>query len=68
MFKKVFVFYRDGFKSQSKTSKRLWLIIIVKLIIMFAILKIFFFKDFLNSKAKTEEEKSQYIINKITDI
>ncbi|MCK5394325.1 MAG: DUF4492 domain-containing protein [Candidatus Omnitrophica bacterium] len=37
-----FKFYTDGFKSLEKLGIRLWVIILVKLLIMFAILKIFF--------------------------
>ena len=66
IFKKIFNFYVDGFKGQSKSSKRLWLIIIIKLFIMFAILKVFFFRDYLDSKDLSNEEKSEYIINNLT--
>ena len=66
IFKKIFQFYVDGFKGQSKVSRRLWLIIIIKLFIMFAILKIFFFRDFLDSKDLSKKEKSEFIINNLT--
>lgn len=66
VFKKIFNFYIDGFKNQSKSSRKLWIIILIKLFIMFAILKVFFFKDFLKSKELNEKEKSEYIINNLT--
>lgn len=66
IFKKIINFYVDGFKHQSKSSRRLWFIILIKLFIMFAILKVFFFKDFLKSKELNEKEKSEYIINNLT--
>jgi len=66
VFKRIFNFYVDGFKNQSKSSRRLWIIILIKLFIMFAILKVFFFKDFLKSKDLNEQEKSEYIINNLT--
>lgn len=66
VFKKVFNFYYEGFKNQSKSSRRLWLIILLKLFIMFAVLKVFFFKDYLNSKDLNEQEKSEFIINNLT--
>jgi len=59
--------YIDGFKHPSKLPKKLFLIIIIKLFIIFAILKIFFFQDFLNSKYQTEEEKSKHILNILTN-
>lgn len=65
MFKKVFNFYKEGFSNMSKPSKKLWMIIIIKLVIMFAILKVFFFPDFLNSKYNTDEEKSNHVIEQL---
>ena len=43
---KIYRFYRDGFRSMT-VGRSLWLIIIVKLIIIFAVLKLFFFPDAL---------------------
>lgn len=63
--KRIFLFYYDGFKSMT-VGKRLWIIIIIKLFIMFAILKIFFFKDFLNDKFDTDKEKADYVIEQLT--
>ena len=65
ILKKVFYFYYDGFKSMT-IGKRLWLLIFIKLFIMFAILKVFFFPNFLNSKFKTDAEKSDYVIEQLT--
>lgn len=66
LLKKIFLFYYEGFKSMS-VGKKLWTIIIIKLFILFAILKIFFFHDFLNSKFDTDEEKSEYVIEQLTN-
>ena len=41
----VWQFYRDGFRSM-KLGRTLWLIILIKLFVMFFILRIFFFPDF----------------------
>lgn len=64
VFKKVFLFYYEGFRSMT-LSKTLWIIILIKLFIMFAILKVFFFPNFLSSKGDTKEEKSEYIVNEM---
>jgi hypothetical protein len=53
-------FYIDGFKNM-KLGKTLWLIILIKLFIMFFILKLFFFPNFLNAKFETKEQKSDYV-------
>ena len=59
--KKIFSFYYQGFKNMPIWGKKLWLIILIKLFIMFAVLKIFFFPDFLNTRFNTEEDKSDYV-------
>lgn len=47
-------------------GKKLWAIIIIKLFIMFAILKLFFFKDFLSVKFNNEQDKADYVIEQLT--
>jgi hypothetical protein len=63
--KNFFNMYREGFKNMSSLGKRLWIIIFIKLFIMFAILKVFFFPNYLNSKFDNKEEKSEYVIEKL---
>ena len=58
-------FYYEGFKAMT-IGKTLWLIIIIKLFIIFFVLKIFFFPDFLGSKFKTDAQKSDYVIEQLT--
>jgi len=65
VFKRVFMFYYEGFKSMT-WGKQVWIIIFIKLFIMFAILKLFFFPDFLKSKFESEEERSKYVIEELT--
>ncbi|MEN6619314.1 MAG: DUF4492 domain-containing protein [Rikenellaceae bacterium] len=64
LLKRIWVFYYEGFRSMT-LGKTLWLIIIIKLSIMFFVLKPFFFKSELGSFA-TEEEKSQHVIRELT--
>ncbi len=59
--KNIATFYSDGFKNMSLNSKKLWVIVLVKLFIMFAILKVFFFPNFLNTKYKSSKEKGNYV-------
>jgi hypothetical protein len=63
----VLRFYIDGFRNMSSWGRKVWIIIIIKLFIMFAILKIFFFSDFLKSKFNTEEQKSKYVLEQLTN-
>ncbi len=65
--KDFFRMYVDGFKNMSKMSKALWLIIFIKLFIMFAVMKAFLFPNFLNTVADSKEAKAEYVINEITE-
>lgn len=65
LFKQIVQFYWDGFRNMT-IGKSLWLIILIKLFIMFAILKVFFFPDFLSSKGSSEEAKSEYVGEELT--
>jgi beta-lactamase regulating signal transducer with metallopeptidase domain len=50
-----------------KLGRTLWLVVIVKLFIMFAILKVFFFPNFLNSKFESEREKADYVNSELIE-
>ena len=58
---KIFRFYYEGFRSMT-IGKTLWLIILIKLFIMFAIFRLFLFPNFLNDRFSTDEERSDYVI------
>ena len=66
IIKNIAKFYINGFKNLEKLGVRLWVVILIKLFIMFAILKIFFFQDFLDNKFDNDKEKSEYIFEQIT--
>jgi hypothetical protein len=46
----------EGFKNMT-IGKTLWIIILVKLFVMFIILKLFFFKPVLSGKSEAEKER-----------
>jgi len=52
----------------SKESKSLWIIAVVKLFIMFGILKMFFFKDFLKTNFESNKQRIEYLQNTLTKI
>ena len=58
----IYRFYADGFRSMT-TGRVLWFIILVKLFVMFFIIKLFFFPSFL--KDKSTEEKQNYVGNEL---
>lgn len=63
--KNIFHFYYHGFQNM-KVGKKLWAIIIIKLIMIFVVLKLLFFPNFLRSNFKTDEERSNYVIKQLT--
>lgn len=65
IFKKIYQFYYLGFKEMS-VGKTLWMIIAIKLFVMFAILKLFFFQSTLGGKS--DEEKASYVRNELVNI
>ncbi|MDR0729886.1 MAG: DUF4492 domain-containing protein [Prevotellaceae bacterium] len=56
---RVFRFYWEGFRSMT-IGKTLWLIILIKLFIMFFVLKLFFFPSYL-AKFDDPAEKQDYV-------
>lgn len=60
---KIWRFYYDGFRDMT-VGRTLWLIIILKLFIMFFILKLFFFKSDLRDY-DTPQEKGDRVIENI---
>jgi flagellar basal body-associated protein FliL len=65
VFRKIFNFYYNGFKSMT-VGKSLWIIILIKLFIMFVVLRIFFFPNYLKSNFNTDEERSKHVIEELT--
>jgi hypothetical protein len=65
IFKRIFCFYYEGFRSMSGWGRKVWIILIIKLFIMFAILKLFFFPDFLKTKFDNDKQRSEYVMNQL---
>lgn len=64
--KKVLDFYLNGFRNLPGWARSIWFIVLIKLFIMFFILKIFFFPNFLKSKHDNDKERADYVIEQIT--
>ena len=63
--KKVWLLYYEGFRDMT-VGRSLWAIILIKLFIMFIVLKLFFFPNFLKTNFETDEERSSHIIEQLT--
>lgn len=57
---RVFAMYRDGFRNMT-LGQTLWLVIAVKLAIIFLVVKLLFFPDRLASDYDTDSERSQAV-------
>jgi hypothetical protein len=47
-------------------GKNLWAIILVKLAIMFLVLKLFFFPNYLKINFDTDQQRSDHVIEQLT--
>lgn len=61
--RKIVRFYCDGFREMT-LGRTLWAVILIKLFIMFAVLRLFFFPDLL--AGKSPEERSNIVLEALT--
>lgn len=64
-FKNFIYLYIDGFKNM-RTGKLLWKIIAFKFVVFILIMKLFFFPNFLKTNFNTDDERSSYILENLT--
>lgn len=60
--RRIVLFYVEGFRSMT-VGRTLWVIILVKLFLMFAVLKVFFFPDPL--AGKSSNERADFILDRL---
>jgi hypothetical protein len=60
ILKKIFLFYYEGFRGMT-VGRKLWVIILIKLFILFFVLRLFFFPDFLKSKFHNDSDRGNYV-------
>ena len=61
---RIWRFYMEGFRSMT-LGKTLWAIILIKLFIMFFILRLFFFPNILQQKYDTDDERANQVIENL---
>jgi hypothetical protein len=61
---RVFDLYYDGFRSM-RLGKVLWTVILIKLFVIFAVLKLFFFPNYLKEHANGQE--SEFVANELIE-
>jgi len=63
--RKIFDFYRDGFAGM-RLGRTLWLIILLKLFILFCIVKPFFFPDILQSRFQSNDARAAFVFGQLS--
>ena len=63
--KQILKFYIDGFKGMT-LGRTLWAIILIKLFILFFVLKLFFFPNYLKKNFSNDQERSSHVIENLT--
>lgn len=63
LLRRIIRFYVDGFRSMT-LGRTLWAIILVKLFIIFVLLRLLFFPDLL--AGKSERERADYVLENLT--
>lgn len=61
----VYTFYRNGFKAMT-VGRTLWKIIAIKLLVMFAVLKLFFFPNYLKTNFQTDEQRADHVLEQLS--
>lgn len=63
--KKIWQFYVDGFRSMT-IGKKLWALIIIKLALIFLLLRLFFFPNVLQERYDNDDERAEAVRNALT--
>lgn len=66
MLIRVYRFYRDGFRSMT-VGRYLWLMILIKLFILFFIFKMFFFPDLLQRDYDNDADRARAVRSALMD-
>lgn len=65
IFISIYDFYRDGFRNMT-WGRQLWWLILLKVIILFLVLRAFFFEPILADKS--EEQKIEHVGNELINL
>lgn len=58
-------FYVDGFRRMT-VGRTLWIVIAVKVAVIFGLLRFFFFPDLLNTRFDNDADRAGYVLDEIT--
>jgi len=66
LFGNVFRMYRDGFANM-RLGRTLWFIVLLKLFILFCIVKPFFFPDILQTRFNSNDERAAFVFAQLSE-
>jgi len=65
MLHRIVSFYINGFKNM-RVGKELWVLISLKLLILFGIMKLFFFPNYLKTEYENDTQRSMHVLEQLT--
>jgi len=65
LWKNTVYLYVNGFRSMV-LGRQLWTIILFKIVIIFGVIKIFFFPDVLTTTYATDQERAAHVLSALT--
>ncbi|MFH0783113.1 MAG: DUF4492 domain-containing protein [Pseudomonadota bacterium] len=65
IFIRLYSFYREGFHNMT-VGRTLWRIIFIKLLVIFVVLKLFFFPNFLQTHFSTDQQRADHVLIQLT--
>ena len=63
--RRIAIFYIEGFRGM-RLGKKLWLIVAVKLFVLFFVIKLLFFPDVMKERFQNDTQRSEYILDQLT--
>lgn len=63
---RIWRFYRDGFREMT-TGKSLWVLIIIKLVLIFVVMKLLFFPNLLNRDYDNDDSRADAVRTSLLD-
>lgn len=65
IFSRVLHFYLDGFRNLPAWGKKVWLVILIKGVVVFIIMKFLFFPNILNKNYDSDQERSDHVLENL---
>ena len=63
---RIWRLYIDGFKDLSHWGRQVWIIILIKLFVLFVIFRLILMPDLLKKNFSNDKERSQHVLENLT--